>query len=85
MTDTTNAHSEPGQPAGLGCNEELGGFFTEAMLAAATLKGEQEGRAYRGYCPACGQHTLRAFHRGHGIVGKACTACNVLVVLKDDA
>lgn len=24
MTDTTSAHSEPSQPAGLGCNEGLG-------------------------------------------------------------
>lgn len=25
MTETTHEHSEPGQPAGLGCNEVLGG------------------------------------------------------------
>ena len=64
-------------------NAGLGGFFTEAMLAAATLDGEQEGRAYRGYCPRCSGFTLRAFHRDHGVVAKACTACGALVVLKD--
>ena len=70
-------------PAKVGSSEGLGGFFTEAMVSAALLKGEQEGRAFRGYCPACERHTLRAFHRGHGIVVKVCTSCNVLVVLKD--
>lgn len=76
--------SDDGAPAKVRLTDGLGGFFTEAMLASATLKTEQEGRAaYRGYCPSCEKHTLRAFHRGHGIVGKVCTACNVLVVLKD--
>lgn len=70
-------------PAGLGCNEGLGGFFTEAMLASAVLDGEQEGRAYRGYCPKCRNLTLKIVHRDHGIAAKACNACGVLVVLKD--
>jgi hypothetical protein len=75
--------SKSSQPAQVGSNAGLGGFFTEAMLAAALLEGEQEGRAYRGYCPACKNHTLKAVHRDHGIVAKACNACGVLVVLKD--
>ena len=70
-------------PDGSELSEGLGGFFTEAMLAAATLEGEQEGRAYRGYCPKCGYHTLKIVHRDHGIAAKACNACGVLVVLKD--
>ena len=70
-------------PGALGSNAELGGFFTEAMLTAATLDGEQEGRAYRGYCPKCGNNTLKNVHRDHGIAAKACNACGVLVVLKD--
>lgn len=70
-------------PGALGSNDGFGGFFAEAMLAAATLDGEQEGRAYRGYCPKCGNNTLKAVHRDHGIVAKACNACGALVVLKD--
>lgn len=70
-------------PTPVGSNAGLGGFFTEAMLAAALLDGEQEGRAYRGYCPKCGNHTLKIVHRDHGIAAKACNACGVLVVLKD--
>lgn len=70
-------------PTAVGSNAELGGFFTEAMLAAALLDGEQEGRAYRGYCPKCGNNTLKIVHRDHGIAAKACNACGVLVVLKD--
>lgn len=61
----------------------LGGFFTEAMLAASRLDGEQEGRAYRGCCPKCRNNTLKIVHRDHGIVAKACNVCGVLVVLKD--
>lgn len=64
-------------------NDGLGGFFTEAVLAAAVLDGEQEGRAYRGYCPKCRNNTLKIVHRDHGIAAKACNACGVLVVLKD--
>lgn len=64
-------------------NDGLGGFFTEAMLAASLLDGEQEGRAYRGYCPKCCNNTLKIVHRDHGIAAKACNACGVLVVLKD--
>ena len=71
------------KPGALGSNAGLGGFFTEAMLAAAQMGGEQEARAYRGYCPACKNNTLKAVHRDHGIVAKACNACGVLVVLKD--
>ena len=70
-------------PAALRLTEGLGGFFTEADIAAATLDGEQEGRAYRGYCPKCGHNTLRIVHRDHGVAAKACNACGVLVVLKD--
>jgi len=73
---------QPG-PCGSDSSAVLGGFFTEAMLAAATLEGEQEGRAYRGYCPACKNNTLKVVHRDHGIVAEACNACGVLVVLKD--
>lgn len=75
--------TEAARPDGSELSAELGGFFTEAMVAAATLDGEQEGRAYRGYCPACKYQTLRAIHRDHGIVAKACNACGALVVLKD--
>lgn len=64
-------------------NDGLGGFFTEAVLAAAVLDGEQEGRAYRGYCPKCRNNILKIVHRDHGIAAKACNACGVLVVLKD--
>lgn len=62
-------------------NDHAGGFFAEAMLAAAMLNGEQEGRAYRGYCPKCGNNTLKIVHRDHGIVAKACNACGVHGVL----
>lgn len=71
------------KPLGLASTDVLGGFFTEAMLAAAMLDGEQEGRAYRGYCPKCGNHALKIVHRNHGIAAKACNYCDVLVVLKD--
>lgn len=64
-------------------NDGLGGFFTEAMLASAVLGSEQEGRAYRGYCPKCRNHTLTIVHRDHGIAVKVCNACGVLVVMKD--
>jgi uncharacterized protein (DUF983 family) len=70
-------------PAKVRLTDGLGGFFTEAMVAAAQMEGEQEARAYRGYCPACKNNTLKAVHRDHGIVAKACNACGVLVVLKD--
>lgn len=70
-------------PKALGSNAGLGGFFTETMLASATLDGEQEGRAYRGYCPKCGNHTLKSVHRKHGIIAKVCNTCDALVVLKD--
>ena len=70
-------------PTAVGSNAGLGGFFTEEMVAAAQMGGEQEARAYRGYCPACKNNTLKAVHRDHGIVAKACNACGVLVVLKD--
>lgn len=61
----------------------LGGFFTESMLAANIMEGEQEGRAYRGYCPKCKNNALKVIHRDNGIVAKACNRCGVLVVLKD--
>ena len=70
-------------PGALGSNAELGGFFSEADIAASIMSGEQEGRAYRGYCPKCGNFTLKLVHRDHGIAAKACNACGVLVVLKD--
>jgi hypothetical protein len=75
--------TEPAGHFGSNSNAVLGGFFTEAMLAAATIEVELEGRAYRGYCPACKNYTLKVVHRDHGIVAKACKACGVLVVLKD--
>lgn len=68
---------------GSGFSDGLGGFFTEAALSAATLDCIQEGRAYRGYCPTCGNFALKLVHRDHGIAAKACNACGVLVVLKD--
>ena len=70
-------------PGALGSNDGLGGFFSEADLAASIMSGEQEGRAYRGYCPKCGKFTLKLVHRDHGMAAKACNACGVLVVLKD--
>lgn len=75
--------AEARTPEGVRSNDLLGGFFTEAMLAAAILYGEQEGRAYRGYCPKCGLPALKIVHRDYGIAAKACNACGVLVVLKD--
>ena len=70
-------------PAAVGSNAGLGGFFSEADIAAAIMSGEQEGRAYRGYCPKCENFTLKLVHRDHGMAAKACNACGVLVVLKD--
>jgi hypothetical protein len=44
-------------PTAVGSNAGLGGFFSEADIAASIMSGEQEGRAYRGYCPKCGNFT----------------------------
>jgi ribosomal protein S27E len=63
--------------------EKASGFLSEADLAAAIMSGEQEGRAYRGHCPKCGNFTLKQVHRDHGMIVKACNDCGALVMLKD--
>jgi hypothetical protein len=49
MTDTTNANSEPGQPAGLGCNEGLGPlperwYVVDRNGLATVCAGEADAR-----------------------------------------
>ena len=68
--------------------DQLGAFFTAEMLQSATMTGEQEGRAYRGYCPKCGEHKLRIAIGGPLVAGvkmatvfKLCAACGAGVVL----
>lgn len=75
-------------PANVGSNDGLGAVFTAEMIASATMTGEQEGRAYRGYCPKCGEHKLRMALGGPLVAGvrlalvfKLCAACGTTVVL----
>lgn len=75
-------------PAKVASNAVLGAFFTAEMLKSATMTGEQEGRAYRGYCPKCGEHKLRLAIGGPLVAGvkmasvfKLCAACGAGVVL----
>lgn len=79
-------HENP--PAKVASNAVLGDFFTAEMLNSATMSGEQEGRAYRGYCPKCGEHKLRLAIGGPLVAGvkmaavfKLCAACGAGVVL----
>jgi ribosomal protein S27AE len=79
---------QPGPPAKVASNDQLGAFFTAEMLQSATMTGEQEGRAYRGYCPKCGEHKLRLAVGGPIVAGvkmaavfKLCAACGAGVVL----
>lgn len=75
-------------PAKVASTDGLGAFFAAEMLQSATMTGEQEGRAYRGYCPKCGEHKLRLALGGPLVAGvkldavfKLCAACGAVVVL----
>ena len=75
-------------PAKVASTDGLGAVFTAEMIASATMTGEQEGRAYRGYCPKCGEHKLRLALGGPLVAGvklavvfKLCAACGATVVL----
>lgn len=56
-------------------------IFTDAMLENATLTGEQEDSARRGYCPGCKERQLRHFNSDCGMVFKQCAECGTVVVL----
>ena len=73
--------STNGTPANVGSNDGLGAVFTAEMIASATMTGEQEGRAYRGYCPKCKAQQLRHFYSGDGMVLKRCAECGTVAVL----
>ena len=79
---------QTGSPAKVASTAGLGAVFTAEMLQSATMTGEQEGRAYRGYCPKCGEHKLRLASGGPLVAGvkmatvfKLCAACGAGVVL----
>ena len=74
--------SDDATPAKVRLTDGLGALFTPEMLKEATMSGEQEGRAYRGYCPKCGEHKLKLTGSGGvGMVFKLCAACGTGVVL----
>lgn len=75
-------------PEKVASTDGLDAFFTTGMIDASTMTGEQEGRAYRGYCPKCGEHKLRLALSGPIVAGakmavvfKLCAACGAAVVL----
>ena len=73
--------SDDATPAKVRLTDGLGAFFTAEMLKNATMTGEQEGRAYRGYCPKCKAQQLRHFYNGGGMVFKQCAECGTVAVL----
>lgn len=73
--------SNDATPAKVRLTDVLGAFFTAEMLANATMTGEQEGRAYRGYCPKCKAQQLRHVHSAAGMVFKQCAECGTVAVL----
>ena len=73
--------SDEATPAKVRLTDGLGAFFTAEMLKNATMTGEQEGRAYRGYCPKCKAQKLRHFYSGGGMVFKQCAECGIVAVL----
>jgi hypothetical protein len=73
--------SDEATPAKVRLTDGLGAFFTAEMLKNATMTGEQEGRAYRGYCPKCKAQQLRHFYSDGGMVFKQCAECGTVAVL----
>ncbi len=80
-TDKATENHDAGPLLGLSLSEELGAFFTAKMLENATMTDEQEGRAYRGYCPKCKAQQLRHFYSGDRMVFKQCAECGAVAVL----
>ncbi len=64
-------------------SNEPSGFFTQAMLEAATMTELATLRAARGYCPKCQAHSLRHVCRGGGMVFRQCAECGTVAVLTD--
>ena len=78
-TEQDTANSQAGE---VRSSDQLGAsLFTAEMFKAAIMTGEQEGRAYRGYCPKCGDHKLRLVSSGADVVFKLCSACGTMVAL----
>ena len=75
-----NTTTQPG-PLEVRLSDQLGAFFTPAMLKNAIMTELAEARARRGFCPKCQAQSLRHCYSGGDMVFRQCAECGTVAVL----